>query len=1117
MIFSIEDAGKIFLKNVTIVDSFHPTVGVSLFVANSVGETIATDINVMNTVTQNLWYLWKCFIPEGCKVTLSNSNFIGLKHSGRALFFTSVDTVIFQNISMTNYFNIDSYSLRTIFLFQDSKFLDLSQFKGIFNRSSFRAFFELLECQKVTLTNSNFKYLVSDNGFTGVVVSNRRGNMINISNIVIENFRGLSAESIIAYKNGFINIYGSDSDLVRKANTITAYTTNLTFLNCKNLPNGVLGFINVNSINIQFISFENCSANKGGGVHINWATDLNISDVKFSFSTAERGGSLYLLNIKNFAVSAVESVQSFAKTGGFAYVMNIDQGFFQNITVQNAYSTQRGGVYYADNSSVLLKNTILTHSESLEDGGVIYFYGGNLDIFSLSSFNSSSRNGGFLSAHLLMRINITDVIVKDSSASDRGTTIIIYNCENLLINKIHLHENIGLNSLGNIFLDNSGKGTYEIYKIFCFSNVAASGSCLYVNSVNDLKMENFSAYNNTGVVANFISTQNRTIFIKNYVFLANGKGKKVDGPCLIYSKRGTLNFSGIGYIIFNEASSGILFELKQIILLLSKAQIYGNSHTLFAATTTIFSITEGDLAMDLVSFVNRNISDDSEEEIPFDKNFKMNRKNILIDKPIQNLPQVSLLSIESGTLIISNSKVKSCLSSNEEACMMSLNTKVRLFNSEFSYNIGRSSGSLFSKNSSLMIEKCSFLQGSFQKKDSSLIDYLDDKVNYKAGEILSIVEPNIIATQNIRIISSEFIIFSQTRSVVIFNMQSIIIENCIFKSASIRSKGSALAIINQNCYIIDTIFSLLQSENGAAILLRSIPVDLENMVTFECINCSFSKNIAYLGGAIFIKGFVLVSVINSYFEENLASYSPNDFEKKSGIASCIYFTCLRCDKTVAHVGNTFFINNTAENFASTVFSQSELEIDKIGSYSKFINNTDGLKFSTTIASLPVKINISDFKMVIYEGEYEYNNQRMIVSGREFSFVAKLIDSQGNQLLFSNNVAGTIRRVNGSEQISNGYAISKIGQLNFSGVKVNARPNTTIFLEINIEFKEITSLPHVIENNPLNELKIILEIFVRPCIPGEIYQSGDQSCYRCPEGEFSLPDPMNTDRILVSFV
>ena len=47
----------------------------------------------------------------------------------------------------------------------------------------------------------------------------------------------------------------------------------------------------------------------------------------------------------------------------------------------------------------------------------------------------------------------------------------------------------------------------------------------------------------------------------------------------------------------------------------------------------------------------------------------------------------------------------------------------------------------------------------------------------------------------------------------------------------------------------------------------------------------------------------------------------------------------------------------------------------------------------------------------------------------------------------------------------------------------------------------------IENNKSGGLIYNWKIFSRPCYVGEILKPGDESCYKCPEQQYSLIDPM----------
>jgi hypothetical protein len=76
------------------------------------------------------------------------------------------------------------------------------------------------------------------------------------------------------------------------------------------------------------------------------------------------------------------------------------------------------------------------------------------------------------------------------------------------------------------------------------------------------------------------------------------------------------------------------------------------------------------------------------------------------------------------------------------------------------------------------------------------------------------------------------------------------------------------------------------------------------------------------------------------------------------------------------------------------------------------------------------------------------------------------------------------------------------------VRVYTKPDSNFTLEIIVNFDEEKILPKAMESNKFNNLTLKLSLYSRPCLVGEILSTSDESCYKCPEGEFSLIDPMN---------
>jgi hypothetical protein len=153
----------------------------------------------------------------------------------------------------------------------------------------------------------------------------------------------------------------------------------------------------------------------------------------------------------------------------------------------------------------------------------------------------------------------------------------------------------------------------------------------------------------------------------------------------------------------------------------------------------------------------------------------------------------------------------------------------------------------------------------------------------------------------------------------------------------------------------------------------------------------------------------------------------------------------------------------------------------------------------------LKIDVSSNGFQKDNNNNHYRTQ--ITSGANFGLNILIMDYQEHRLLFERGTMSNFEISPGNiAKLYNDPVISRFGLITLNRVTVNMKPGSVFNFSLNLKFFEQDHLPFILQNNPLNELTVEFNSYVRLCIQGEIFIEGDQSCEPCPDEKYSLIDP-----------
>ena len=832
-----------------------------------------------------------------------------------------------------------------------------------------------------------------------------------------------------------------------------------------------------------------------GGVLFGEVNTIRVSNCTFLTNAAYQGGVFYLyvklISLMTLTINNCVFIGNQAKLGGVFSITNVY--YLINFTVTNSIFNYNqgynGGVYYMDfhsvGSSVIFSNNSYKSNCGLK-GGVSFF---SIDGFQANIFNNTYDSnyvwnfsslpvlayGGvhYLSEEANTNLNNVGNIYRNNTSSHAGG---VFSVNRGILNEENgqFINNYGVDQAGTVYIRNSGTCIItnssfdgETSGIWGGSVYLCENSAIYIDS-STFK----NCYSRSGGVFYFENYQNVIIIASIFTNDSAYEG----GVAAIDSS--THNLSIINSIFFNNPSQKYLFEISSI-----------QGFVIFSGLKILLNDCQ---------FINM-------------KNAQLILNNSIISN--QNCDFLSTSSacitqIEDSNLIVSNSLLKD----------ININKEGSLFYGTFGNNFKLDTSKI---NNITGISKsgCGTLynsQGEILNSDFELTGlgcFLFTLANIT-------ISKSRFDNQNINM-STTGTISDPTEYgsfVSILNGYQSLIVDSIFSNnlGSVASLGGALKARNaiSDNYILEIRNSSFNN-NSASIFGGSIFIGSQK---FRITNCSFDKNYAKSGGAVYLQSNSL-SLNTQYLSNN--TFIDNSATLNGG---AIYF-----DDTLSDLTNNSFANNTA------VYG------DNLGSYPVYYRTRIYDVSAITVSNSKVALNSLNDSMLIFDS-FTSNISQLIIenypTGQSYPlvFVFDLLDYYGKTIKSVNSGLGHIQAVsantlNKTKILNDNAALNKtLNEIyDFSNQKITLQgdidsynQNGTFFFQlltiyatpgsyVNLFITNDNLLrfyPNIVKNTQSfitlsNAVGLIITLHLRPCIIGEIYLKDINYCSECSGGKYSL--------------
>lgn len=900
----------------------------------------------------------------------------------------------------------------------------------------------------------------------------------------------------LGVKYGVLGIVGSSKAII----------INNTFIASESYYGGAIALIFVSNVYVEYLSTDRTMAVEGGAIYIYAIKkEIIIKNSNFYNLIASNGGVVYLIFTSNFVVESlnIENITSTQKAGAF-FISNCYNTTFLQINSVNTSATNAGWIFI-ESSSVSISKLNCFGSQSTQIGGALYIIGLTSIVFIQNTTFSSCSSGS--DGAILSSLNIRNLTIISSSFLSSFTKA----SGNGIINLVGFSIfKIGQNKI---------YGVFDLKNISCMDNIALLGGCLYYSSNNNLILRNFIISNISGSILNVESDSTIMFIFENFLirksnyfsFEENFLGIELTNPLIVFIN---LNFMMIDFDVDNNTAKSNLMKISS-----SKATIktskFCNFFNNFGQNPNFqrfFFISDSEVVIQKTEFSYTN----------------------------KSLIQCMFLEIRSSIINISETLFHDS-KTNDLACIILDDSFINFESVEF-FNLGGSLGILSFKTTNVYIEGCLFHNN---------LNILLSSSDNQASNI--IFDNDEIYNQNITITESVF--YNSAKNVLVINMAFIVtISNCKFYSVNVSSFSRAIYFVeNSQVNIISSIFENFRAEIGAALSIYQIGND-NLIMKFSILNCTFFNNTAYFGGSIYSRGSIYIIIISSIFLQNSAkissSYTKKVIQRDTGKGGCVLNDCEYYSQYRMELKNSFFINNSADNFGPTIVAKSLGKNQTlIFSNNSFENNSDGLNYTNMFSSSPIKayllskdfkpenyydLNLSTNNEKIQKILSDYNiNSTTIASGQEFNFSIILTDAYDQLLLFESNTVAELtcsfynntlsnddsnssnnsKSLNQNIQtvfVDKGTSQSINGILTFSGTKIVMTPHSNLSCNATITLDDSVFFQSTLEmgmNGTINRnLEIYWNIYVRNCIKGELLMD-DNTCFKCLTGTYLLEDPM----------
>ena len=1041
--------------------------------------------------------------------------------------------VLFENLSWST--NCFGYLMQISNL--ASTVIRNTSFTNIFQSgATSRSFFLLTNVDNILLS-SNFIQALRDTTFTFVfsVESSSYSSIIAtdnyITSIIDNNLKILNAHNVesVFFSGNRISNFSKTLDGTYLGGTCffsSDYdsTTNFIYASqnyfTSNTGNNYGVFSTNQYFSVTFLDnyFENSSSSTYGGSFATLNSEYILINNIFSIgSQSSQGGITYIFNcpIQVFVTKLI-SLDSEAQNGGGVYLNQIFNSFFSEIFMinSNSFSSGSGGSFVMENSNnVSFVNVNIKFSYSDKFGGAFYLMSVEcaFENINIESSLSSNSGGAFAIDGELSKVLIENATFLNCSAKLQGAVFTSSNIFNLTIKNASItNSQVDFNT-GLGVLSFNGYGVQEDptdNRLFYLENVSfknntGKGACLSYDSNNKIIIRNSSAVNIIGSIFIFTSDSLGIVEISDFVVTQTNIYSAIEKEGFPDLKSSLIIFQKINVHVFNfsasrnwngnyffEVENNLIFEIENFTV----SDFYSYNSTSFPCVFSLLSSTVS--ITNLAIFYSNDIVKIGEKSGFFygDSLSLFLENNSFFGAELDSNP----------FLYFSQSEItfEKCLFENLESLVGVINfatSNITIANSVFQLNRnGKSSVDdavidIYLETSSLTLQNVTFISNS-------------------SGNVLSI--QNAI---NITLVSCSFMSYND----------GISSDNKLRNANSLSLRALYLNgfsnFLTNNCS-----YSRFYSPKGGVLFAKNSD-SLNAIMSFN--SCLFQNNSAYFGGVAFFQGQIVISINESNFQNNKAIIKAGINNQNSGKAGCLVFEF--ADISQSFLNSTTFTNNYAEKFGPTFLIKSDSVISSQNL--RFINNSDSLNFTSSIAGTPIRAHVlySNFTIDFVTRNLSnvtdnkekgntiislFETQAMIIaSGQNFNFSIMMTDYYNQTLIFDNQTNGKItcsyynKTSNITQMIvvENPTAYAENGFLNFRKVQLIWLPGSIASCIVNLIYQDsaIIASSTDVSSDFSDTLNLNLNLTLRKCLSGEIYRE-DYACYKCDNETFSVGDPMN---------
>ena len=889
---------------------------------------------------------------------------------------------------------------------------------------------------QLTIIDCNFSSLTAPSGAFAFALYS----MIEMQNVGIQYSK--CTNSFIVIRSSIVTISSSSFSniqggvIIWSENSPIILIINSDFSNIFIDINGFILLQNNNNLKIVSSKFENIKC-QSNGAFLNSNNNNNIS----------------------FFDATLISITSLGKGILFIFTncqLNIINSFFNN-----SYSQIAGGVIFASLSNVSIINSIFQNSTS-KDGAFVYFIHSYL-LFENSVVNISLASGGN-SAITAFKSNISIIFSVFANMSQLFSSIDFdysaisvknqgYNEYNWIVIQNSTFEFSGLNS--NYILFFEGVIDLSVINVILLEN---NCDCLMISLDSQISVQNIYFVNNT---ANLIFEITNKILLSNtFVTLLDLSFNKniitrgliqIDGNITLDLENFEVNSNQITNMI------GSLFLIKNI----QKANINHMNCFNNIATSEGIYIIEFSNCINII-ICNLMIISNYIQMIKSSSSFlnisSIESRNNYIDTFIYLTDSFIFLqnSIFSGNLIFS------ARNAINKTIITAFNTVLKLSNTTFNSN-------------QLILP---FPQYEIAIFDSYLLSMFE--VQFINDVSYSIFARNIT---NITIYSCRFeITDSNLKNHGTYGIVQIV--NPYEQNYSLTISDSQFINLGSNQSI-----SSLQYDNS----------DSSTSTNIKISNCTFSKNIAYNGGAVTLKGLTQVEIENSFFNENKASFFKSD--GITGLGGAIYSICLIPDFCNISIQNSNFQNNQADLLGGGIFLQNYKISHQNATFHENVALLIDVHTNNPNMSSPFYLNVTHFGELTF-GQENQTEVFELINGQSVELFFSIFDSDNNPCLYDLSTdlitaSGTLTPIDSTITLDEMRVAVEDGQIKFKKFSIQGRFLESYIIQLELEGK------FYIKKN--------FTFVLRECLAGEYYDKTLITCEDCPNGFFSLKIPNNISK------